>query len=209
LEKRYGPVDPPEPKPVLDQLIATILSQNTSDANSRPAFEQLKDRFPDWDAARRARTNQIAAAIRRAGLANQKAPRIKSILQSLHQDRGELSLEFLRDLPDDEAIDLLTELPGVGLKTAACVLLFACDKPVLPVDTHVHRVARRLGVLDERTDATKAHEVLGRLVPEPRVLDFHVQLIRHGRDVCRARQPRCPQCPLLELCPEGHARTER
>lgn len=206
LHNAHGPVEPPEPKPVLDQLIATILSQNTADANSAPAFNELRCRFADWEEVRTARTSRIAAAIRRAGLANQKAPRIKSILQSLYRDRGELSLEFLRGLPSDDAMALLLDLPGVGPKTAACVLLFTCEKPVLPVDTHVHRLARRLGLLESDVDATKAHRILPALVPEPLVLEFHVQLIRHGRSICLAQRPRCGQCVLLDLCPEGRHR---
>ena len=188
---------------MLDALIGTILSQNTSDANSGPAFEELVRRFGDWDAVRRARVATIARAIRRAGLANQKAPRIKAILQRVYEERGELSLEFLAERPTPRATAYLRALPGVGPKTAACVLLFACRKPVLPVDTHVHRVSRRLGLIGPRTGAEKAHGELAQLVPPRRVLEFHIQLIRHGRTRCSARKPGCEECPLLDLCPEG------
>lgn len=206
LRRVFGPVEPPERGPVLDELIATILSQNTSDSNSHAAFEVLRRRFDDWDAVRRAPAARIARAIRRAGLSNQKAPRIKAILQRIYNERGELSLEFLRSLRAPQAVEYLRGLPGVGPKTAACVLLFACRKPVLPVDTHVHRVSRRLGLIGPRTDAEKAHGELARLVPPRRVLEFHVQLIRHGRTVCSARNPQCEDCPLLGLCREGPRR---
>ena len=206
LGKAYGPVESPRPRPVLDSLGGTVLSQNTSDRNSHAAFEELVRRFDDWDAVRRAPAARIARAIRRAGLSNQKAPRIKTILEKIRDDRGELSLEFLHEMPTARAVAYLRALPGVGPKTAACVLLFACRKPVLPVDTHVHRVSRRLGPIGPRTDAEKAHEELARLVPKRRVLEFHVQLIRHGRTVCSARNPQCEPCPLLDLCPEGQER---
>jgi endonuclease-3 len=206
LEKVYGPVQPPETLPVLDELIATILSQNTSDANSAAAYEELTRQFPDWDAVRRAPLARVAKAIRRAGLSNRKAPRIRAILDSLYQQRGELSLEFLHELPADEAYAYLRRFGGVGPKTAACVLLFACRRPVLPVDTHVHRVSRRLGLIGARTTAEQAHEELARRVPPERVLEFHIQLIRHGRTVCQARAPRCVECVLVDLCAEAPAR---
>ncbi len=209
LKKVYGPVEPPRERPVLDALVATILSQNTSDSNSHAAFEELRRRFDDWNAVRRAPAARIARAIRRAGLWNQKAPRIKKILQRIYDERGELSLDFLRSKRAPEAVDYLKDMPGVGPKTAACVLLFACRKPVLPVDTHVHRVSRRLGLIDPRTDAARAHEELAPLVPTRRVLEFHVQLVRHGRSCCTARNPRCEDCPLLDLCREGPKRLQR
>ena len=208
LGKVYGRVEPPERGPVLDELVATILSQNTSDANSGAAFEELVRRFDGWDAVRRAPVRRVAAAIRRAGLSNQKAPRIKAILKTIHQKRGELSLDYLCETPADEAWEYLRALPGVGPKTAACVLLFACRRPVLPVDTHVHRVSRRLGLIGPRTGAAKAHEELARLVPPRRVLEFHIQLIRHGRTLCSARNPKCEGCPLLDLCPDGRKRLQ-
>jgi len=208
LTKLHGPVQPPRQRPVLDALVGTILSQNTSDTNSHAAFEELLRRFDGWEAVRRAPVRRIAAAIRRAGLSNQKAPRIKEILKTVHRERGELSLDFLCQVPADEAWDYLRALPGVGPKTAACVLLFACRRPVLPVDTHVHRVSRRLGLIGPRTGAAKAHEELARLVPPRRVLEFHIQLIRYGRRVCSARRPACEGCPLLDLCPDGRKRLQ-
>jgi len=206
LRRAYGPVDWPEQWPVLDELIATILSQNTSDSNSGPAFAELRRRFPDWEQVRQAPVGRIAAAIRQAGLANRKAPRIQEILQRIHEERGDLSLEFLHDVPVGEAEQYLASFPGVGPKTAACVLLFACRKPVLPVDTHVHRLAQRIGLIGSRTDAAQAQRELARLVPPGHVLEFHIQLIRHGRTVCTARKPACRDCPLLDLCREGRQR---
>ncbi len=205
LERVFGPVEPPEQLPVLDELIATILSQNTTDSNSGAAFEELRRRFRDWEAVRRASVERVTDAIRIAGLANQKAPRIKAVLQRLHEERGELSLEFLHEWPLDDACEYLRRFPGVGPKTIACVLLFACRKPILPVDTHVHRVSQRLGLIGSKTNEANAHAELARLVPPERVLDFHIQLIRHGREVCAARKPRCTECVLLDRCPAGQS----
>jgi len=206
LQRRYGPVKPPPREPVLDALVGTILSQSTTDANSGAAFAELKRRFPTWEQVRQAAVEDVAAAIRRGGLANQKAPRIQSILDELHARRKRLSLEFVRRMPVDAALAYLQAFHGVGPKTAACVLLFACRQPVLPVDTHVHRVAIRLGLIAPRTSAAAAHRTLGELVPAACVLEFHVQLIRHGRRVCTARRPACDDCPLWELCPAGQRR---
>lgn len=203
LRMVHGPVEPPTQWPVLDELVAAILSQNTSDANSGAAFDELQRRFPTWDDVRLAPATRIAKAIRKAGLSNVKAPRIKAVLQKVYEERGELSLDFVGDLPTPQAIEYLSQFPGVGPKTVACVLLFACRKPVLPVDTHVHRVSRRLGLIGPRVDAERAHEELARLVPPRLVLEFHIQLIRHGRTLCAARNPKCQDCPLLDLCPEG------
>jgi len=208
LRRAYGPVEPPQQWPVLDELVAAVLSQNTSDANSDAAFAELRRRFADWDAVRRAPAARIATAIRQAGLSNRKAPRIKAILERIHAECGDLSLDFLGAMPAAEAAEYLRRFPGVGPKTAACVLLFACRKPVLPVDTHVHRVSRRLGLIGPRTGAERAHVELARLVPARQVLEFHVQLIRHGRTVCSARRPECEECPLLDLCPEGRKRLQ-
>jgi endonuclease-3 len=203
LQRCYGRIALGERLPPLDELIATILSQNTSDKNSDAAFQELRQRFLDWDSVRRAPTSEVMEAIRAGGLAQQKAPRIQAILEHLLQERGELSLDFLCDLPVGEARDYLRGLGGVGPKTAACVLLFACSMPVLPVDTHVHRVSQRLGLLANGVTAEKAHEVLGKIVPPKKVLDFHLLLIHHGRQTCTARQPHCGDCVLLEGCPNA------
>jgi endonuclease III len=208
LRRAQGPIPQWEPLPVLDELIATILSQNTSDTNSDAAWEELRRRFPDWDAVRRAPVAKIAAAIRQAGLSNRKAPRIKAILQAIYEQRGTLSLDFLHAMTAQDAQAHLRGFQGVGPKTAACVLLFACQKPVLPVDTHVHRVSRRLGLIGPKTTAEQAHSALAPLVPARLVLEFHIQLIRHGRTTCSAAQPRCLDCVLLDRCPEGLRRLQ-
>lgn len=187
--------------PPLDSLIATVISQHTSDVNRDKAFRELKRRFPSWERMMKAPTKTIAAAIRSAGLANQKAPRIKAILSAIaEQNKGRLSLDFLKDLPVPEALALLKSLPGVGPKTAACVLLFSFGKPVFPVDTHIYRIARRLGWLTEGVPEAKANEILDAVIPDDIKYRLHLNLITHGRQVCRPHNPRCPECVLNALC---------
>ncbi len=205
LRPIHGPVDVPRQLDPLEELIFTILSQSTTDTNSERAFTALRKRFPDWEQLRRARVASITAAIRQAGLANQKAPRIKRILSELHKRHGIASLDHLEDMNDAEAVEYLTAFDGVGPKTAACVLLFACRRPVLPVDTHVHRVSGRLGLIGPRVTAHQAHDELGAMVAPRLVLDFHVLLIRHGRTTCKAQRPRCDDCVLRQRCPMGLA----
>jgi endonuclease-3 len=190
-----GRVDP------LSELIAVVLSQHTSDVNSERAFESLRARYPDWESVRTAPTPDVADAIRSGGLAVIKAARIQRILTQILEARGELSLDFLDGLSLDEARAFLRGLDGVGPKSAACVLLFSLDKPAMPVDTHVHRVAGRLGLIPRGTSAEAAHEQLERMVPPPEVYRFHVNLIWHGRRVCKAPRPRCAVCPVNGLCP--------
>jgi endonuclease III len=185
----------------LSELVAVILSQHTSDLNSERAFESLRARFPSWEAVRQAPTGDVIDSIRSGGLAVIKAPRIQRVLDQVQAARGELSLDFLADLSLDDARAFLRTLDGVGPKSAACVLLFSLDKPAMPVDTHVHRVAGRLGLIPPRTTADAAHEQLERMVPPADVYRFHVGLIQHGRAVCRAQRPRCPECPVNALCP--------
>lgn len=202
LMPRHGPVELPRRLDPLGEFVFTILSQSTADTNSRPAYEKLVDRFDnDWDRVRRARVTSIASAIRSAGLANQKAPRIKALLNRLHRQHGATTLDHIHELDDRQAVEYLTSFDGVGPKTAACVLMFACRRPVLPVDTHVHRLAIRLGLIEQRVSADAAHTVLQAKLRPHQVLDFHVLLIRHGRTICRARRPTCHDCPLLDRCP--------
>jgi endonuclease-3 len=181
-------------------LVSTILSQNTSDTNRDTAFDQLRQRLSTWEEVRDAPVDEIVEAVRPAGLANQKAPRIKAALQRITQERGELSLDFLADLPVDQARDWLTSIKGVGPKTAAIVLLFSLNRPAFPVDTHVHRVTRRLGLIPPKASAEKAHSLLEDMLPEEIYYPFHLNLIRHGREVCGARNPRCQECFLTDLC---------
>jgi endonuclease-3 len=200
LEEEYGRPSPRQRLSPLDALILTVLSQHTSDLNSDRAFASLKERFESWDAIRDAGVGEIADAIRSGGLAQMKAPRIKSLLESLSAERGSLDLDFLHDMDLEGARAYLLGLGGVGPKTAACVLLFACGKPAFPVDTHVHRVARRLGLIGQTTTAGEAHRVLEALVPPEEVYAFHVSLITHGRRVCKSQRPLCEQCVLAPVC---------
>lgn len=204
LDGAYGPAPwVPSGKPV-DELVATILSQNTSDTNTERAFAALTERFPTWQAVRDAPTEEVADTIRAGGLADRKAPRIQKILAQILEDDVEDPnqhlLQTLRAQSLTGAIDWLTSFSGVGPKTAACVLLFAAGMPALPVDTHVHRVAKRLGLIDDRVDANQAHQVLRARIPSGDAYRFHVHMIKHGRTVCRARNPRCDTCVLADIC---------
>ncbi len=188
----------------VSELVRTILSQNTSDVNSDRAFARLRGRFATWDLLLLANVDEIVEAIEPGGLARIKAPRIKAALRAILEQRGEIDLEFLRTMEIEEAKTWLTSLEGVGPKTAACVLLFSLGRPVLPVDTHVLRVSRRLGLIGPRDSADKAHVVLGDALPDAAVYDFHVNMVAHGRQVCHARRPRCEVCGLAPLCDYVH-----
>jgi len=187
----------------MTELILTILSQHTNDMNSGRGFANLLTVFPDWDAVRQAPAAAIAGATRAAGLSTSKAPRIKQVLERIHAERGDYCLSFLNKLPLDEARAWLIALPGVGPKTAACVLMFALGRPALPVDTHVFRVAGRLGLLPQKATAEAAHQILEAAVPPELAFEFHVSLIKHGRHCCRARWPACEDCILNEICPSA------
>ncbi len=184
----------------LSELIFTILSQNTSDVNRDRAWRRLKEKFPTWESVLAADTAEIADAIRPGGLANVKAPRIQETLRFVKRERGEFTLDFLAEMEIDEAKQWLTSLKGVGPKTAAIVLLFSLGKPAFPVDTHIHRVTRRLGLIGPKTSREQAHEVLEELLPSGIYYTFHLNLIAHGREVCQARRPRCETCVLREHC---------
>lgn len=187
----------------LDELIGTILSQNTSDVNSGRAYNRLRERFPSWYEVLHAPTEEVYEAIKPAGLGAIKAPRIQHTLAEILKRRGELSLDFLADLPMEEAKAWLRSLHGIGPKTTACVLLFALHMPALPVDTHVHRVSRRLGLIAPKVSAEAAHVLLEAALPPEQVYTFHVDMIQHGRRVCHSQRPRCDQCALLDLCDYG------
>lgn len=199
LDARYGRREWTGGRPVLDELIYTILSQNTTSANCDKAFARLRERFPVWEAVVAAHAQEIADAIRPGGLANRKAPRIKAVLEQAYAQHGDLDLKWIADVSDAEAMDYLLALDGVGRKTAACVLMFGLGRPVLPVDTHVHRVSERLGLIG-RVNADRAHDLLAGMVPQERVYSFHVNTVAHGRQVCRARSPRCDICVIREEC---------
>jgi endonuclease-3 len=193
----------------LDELIGTILSQSTTDINSGRAYERLRAAYPAWEELLDISTQEIYEAIKPAGLGRIKAPRIQQTLRAILRRRGELSLDFLEQLPLEEAKRWLTELDGIGPKTAACVLLFALGRPALPVDTHVHRVALRLGLIGTRVSAERAHAQLEHALEPEMVYTFHIDMIRHGRQICHAQRPACPRCPLRDLCDYYAARAER
>jgi endonuclease-3 len=186
----------------LGELVATILSQHTSDVNSERAYRQLRERFPRWEEARDAPLEEVTQAIRSGGLAEVKAERIQNILHLLTERLGgaPLTLDFLADQALDEADAYLRSLPGVGPKTSACVLLFALGKPAFPVDTHVWRVTRRLGLIGAKVSADAAHIALERMIPPAWRYAMHINLIRHGRRICIAQRPACERCPVRAGC---------
>jgi endonuclease-3 len=200
LRELYGEINWRRGLAPLDELIDCILSQNTSDTNRDRAFDALKARYPTWEAVRDAQTAALIEVIRPAGLANQKGPRIQEMLRHIEAERGELSIDFLNEMPIDKAKAWLTKLNGVGPKTAAIVLCFAFNRPAFPVDTHVHRLGQRIGFLPAGISADKAHPVMEALVPPDDYYAFHIHLITHGRKVCHARAPKCERCPLTDYC---------
>ncbi len=200
FEAYYGPV-PEHCDGPLNSLIRTILSQNTTDANSIPAFERLRDHFGgDWEKALEAGPEAIEPHIRRAGLAPTKSKRIHAILQQLRDERGELSLEHVCEMESDEAEKYLLGFKGVGPKTAAIVLLFECDMPFFPVDTHVHRVTGRLGWIPDTASAEKAYEILTDAIPSELHYQLHLNLVQHGRETCHPSRPECHRCPISRFC---------
>lgn len=200
LEEMHGKPEWSASWPVLDELVLTVLSQNTASVNYTRAYEALRRRFPEWRQVAEAPVGQIADAIRTGGLADMKAPRVQAILRRLDTQRGEMSLEFLRDIDAWEAYRFLLELPGVGPKTAACVLMFGLGLPVFPVDTHIHRIARRLGLVPMEADAVRTQDLMQEMIPPERIYSLHVNLVNHGRRVCRAHATDCESC-LLFMCP--------
>ena len=196
----YGPPTWRSPLPALDELVSTVLSQNTNDTNRDRAFEALRRRFPTWEQVRDAQEAEVVAAIRPAGLANQKGPRIQQLLRSISQERDSLDLSFLEKLTTQEARDWLMRFKGVGPKTAAIVLQFSLEKPAFPVDTHIYRVSGRLGLRPAKMSVEQAHEHLAALLPPETYYAAHLNIIRLGREICQARRPNCPACPLQAMC---------
>jgi endonuclease-3 len=204
LERAYGV---PENKwtdwDVLDILVAVNLPPAPSDANSDRTYDALKKRFPTWDAVLRAREQTLVETIRLGGLANQKAAVIRGLLREVKERHGSFDLSFLRELPASEAVAYLASFRGVGPKTAACTLLFACGLELFPLDTHIFRILRRIGLIPVKCSDQFAHALMNRLVPSGKFYSFHVNLIRHGRQLCRPREPLCGRCPVVEYCDYG------
>jgi endonuclease-3 len=201
LLDEYGQPVWREKLPPIDELVSTILSQNTNDDNRDLAYDRLKEAFPTWGGVMDAKTEDVIEAIRPAGLANQKGPRIQNVLRLIQDERGDLDLTFLQQMPVDEARAWLLKFKGVGPKTAAIVLLFALDMPDFPVDTHIYRLSGRLGLRPEKMSADKAHQHLAELFPAEVFYNAHLNIIQHGRQVCHARTPECERCCLTDLCP--------
>jgi endonuclease-3 len=196
----YGQPTWRNPLPPVDELVSTILSQNTNDINRDRAFESLRRQFPNWEAVRDADPPAVVAAIRQAGLANQKGPRIQQVLREITSERGSLELSFLKDMPLEEARTWLKKFKGVGPKTAAIVLLFSLGRPAFPVDTHIYRVTGRIGLRPEKMMVEDAHLYLEKLFPPETYYAAHLNIIRLGREICAARKPACGRCPLNRLC---------
>jgi endonuclease-3 len=188
------------PLPAIDELVSTILSQNTNDVNRDRAFNALRAKFPTWESVRDAKTEDVINAIRPAGLSNQKGPRIQQVLQAITEERGSLDIDFLADLPLEEARAWLTKFNGVGPKTAAIVLCFSLGMPAFPVDTHVYRVTGRIGLRPEKMTVEQAHPHLESVFPPETYYAAHLNLIRLGREVCHARKPNCEDCPIKQIC---------
>ncbi len=196
----YGYPEWRDPLPPMDELVCTILSQNTNDVNRDRGFNQLLARFDSWEEVRNADVDEIIDAIRVAGLANQKGKRIKQVLNQIYDERGDLDLTFLKEIPREEALEWLIKFKGVGPKTAAIVLQFSLDIPAFPVDTHVNRVTGRLGIRPEKMSVEKAHAYMESLLPPETYYPAHLNIIRFGRQICHARKPACDQCPLTDIC---------
>jgi endonuclease III len=200
LRQLYGrPVNQPHGHPIAE-LIRTVLSQNTSDTNRDVAYGRLRERFPTWEAVRDAPLEDVEEAIRPGGLSQTKAPRIQEILRRISGEGGEPDLDWLAKADRDRAFGYLTALPGVGRKTAACVMIFALGRPEIPVDTHVYRVGQRLGLIPPRASFERAHDEMLRITDPEDAYELHINLIAHGRSVCRP-QPRCDECGLRRMCP--------
>lgn len=200
LLTRYGEPEWRNPLPAIDELVSTILSQNTNDQNRDKAFFALVDKYDTWEAVRVAPEADVIECIRPAGLGNQKGPRIQKVLNDIVAERGKLDLEFLKEMEVEEARNWLTHFNGVGPKTAAIVLCFSLGMPAFPVDTHIYRVSGRLGLRPEKISVEDAHPLLEALFAKDQYFQAHLNIIRLGREVCQARKPRCPDCALVDMC---------
>ncbi|MAE06732.1 MAG: base excision DNA repair protein [Nitrospinae bacterium] len=201
LRERFGVPSRPRRANILDALVQTLLSQSTTDHNRNLAFNELKKQFPDWDAAAAATQGALARAVRSAGLGNQKAARVRSFLHWLRDEHGELSLEFLNEKSDTQAVELLTRHKGIGIKTAYVTLMWASDRDLFAVDVHIHRISGRLGLIGAKTTPEKAHSELGPFVPKGRAFELHVNMLAFGRTICKASSPKCRECDFRRMCP--------
>ena len=197
----YGPIEWITRRMAIDELVYTILSQHTSDVNSERAFANLMSEFGDFDSVADADEKEIEVTIRSGGLSKSKAPRIKKVLNEIRAEVGSFDLSFLSEMPMQNAKEWLMKFNGIGPKTAAIILCFSFQMPAMPVDTHIFRVSKRLGLIGKKITAEKAHDLLERVVPSAEVFQFHMFLIRHGRDTCKARRPSCDVCVLSHICP--------
>jgi endonuclease-3 len=206
LLETYGELPLVPRRAPMRELISTMLSHRTNHANEEMAYDRMWKRFGSWEAIRDAPVDELTEAISTSTFPEAKAPNIKRALAQIIEDRGEASIDFLQDLPVEEGLTWLTSLPGVGVKTATLVLLFCFAKPVLPVDTHVHRISSRLGLISSKTSAEAAHSILLSLFPpDPYILfNFHKAMLKHGQQLCTYNNPKCEKCPLLPLCDYGH-----
>ena len=203
LRAAQQPFAPKDAIPVLDELVQTILSQATSDINSGRAFASLKEAFSNWDEVARAPAPRVADAIRSGGIADVKSRRIKTVLNEITEREGSVDLSRVEKMTDDEAMEYLCSLPGIGPKTAACVLTFSMGRDQFPVDTHVHRITKRLGWIDPKASAIKAQDQLTARIPPEIRYDLHMAFVHHGRTTCTAQRPRCSECVVFELCDSG------
>lgn len=200
LLEYYGEPEQPDSLSGMEYLVETILSQNTNDVNRDKAFKNFQEKYNSWEEVEKADREELTETIRVAGLGPTKAERIQEALKIIREERGEYSLEFIDDMDIEEGKKWLTKIPGIGPKTAAIILCFHFGKPVIPVDTHVHRVSKRLGLIPENASREKAHELLEEEVPDDIKYEFHRLLIDHGREFCKARNAKCCEGPLADLC---------
>ena len=200
LRHRFGTPTWHVKLPAVDELVCTILSQNTNDINRDKAFQALKERYPDWEAVRDADPAELQSVIRIAGLANQKGPNIQAALRDITEERGKIDLDWLREKDPEEARKWLVKLRGVGPKTAAIVMVFALGMPAFPVDTHIYRVTGRIGLRPRNLDISKTHAYMEQIADPDDFGSLHLNLINLGREICQARKPKCPICPINDLC---------
>ncbi len=203
LEEEYGIPERSSSKSPLDMLISTILSQNTSDINSRRAFDSLQQEYCSWEDVHEAPKDDVADAIRSGGLANQKSRRIHRVLSWLDQQHGSLSMEWICDEDPYDIIDQFTDIKGIGVKTISIVLCFYCRHDVFPVDTHVNRVAGRIGLVSEKSSPSRTFQKLDPIIPDGKSMSLHLNMIKHGREICTSRNPQCEGCIVLKLCNYG------